>query len=814
MNIHEIIDGFVNTLPEKPGLVVVHSSLMALRVDPHLFKWEFLKAITTLVGQGYSFSFPAFTFSFCGSGHFDVLRSKSEVGILADWVMELYDSTRTNHPIYSHVFIGALAQRAHDYSVESCFGQNSIFAFFEEENATISMLGCGWRYCTLFHFFEEKVNVPYRYYKTFEGKNTPEQKATMYVRDLSINPINDFSPAIRSLYEKGEIAVFNIDGYRIESTACNSLGAISLELLFADPYCFVKNPITIKNRVDMAVESRENEEVRVAILANSNFEHLGAIFKEDFCKFLPFRRLKFYQNAYNQMSADIIGGKLKKFTPDFCFLPSRLEDIYGVDDLEFADIADVSLIENYFLLIKNVDALVQKKGFVHLFPQVTSSSQGAALIDHNRHLHAFISEANQKIIDLVKGLENIELISPEMMTRSSLFSDPRLWALGKIPYSLDVFHDFSKTYCGCILYDLGKTVRLLVIDLDNTLWGGVLGEDGIDGISLGGDFPGNAFKEFQKTILQLNKRGIAIALASKNDENIAFNCIENHPEMIIKQKHLAAYKINWKEKYLNIREIAKEVSLGYESIMFVDDNPIEREKVSVNIPGVIVLELPQDPSLYRQALIESPFLSVTEITEEDKKRSKSYFKKRILSEEINKFESIEDFLFDLQIKIKFNKLNEFNFSRCLQLITKTNQFNCTSKRYTEKMLKRMQNDEDIFIGIVEYSDKLTDPENIGVFILQKAERDIIIDTFLLSCRVLGRSIEDAVIAWVASYTFCHGFENLVGQVIETPRNTPVRNLYKDRGFTLDASGMWRWPVSKKIECPPYIQIEENQNRTL
>jgi len=809
INKQNIGKAFLSVLPSEPGWVVVHSSIIHLNIREDDFKWEFLRIIKTLVDRGYTFAFPSFTFSFCSKGRFDLWGSKSEVGILADWVLDLYDSTRTNHPIYSHVIIGPKAKEAHKASLVSCFGVDSIYSFFEKENATICMLACGWEYCTPFHYFEEQFKVPYRYHKEFVSRDDRQIKASMYVRDLKSDPNNDFMPAVEELKKQGRILTSKIGESLIQSTSFNALGSICKKHLSEDLYYYVRNSKKIKALISETNEATLSESVSVVILGNNNFEQLGNSFKEVFSRLCPMRQLDFFQNAYDQMATDIYSGKIQDLNPDYCFLPSRLEDVYKVGELEFADTADPSFLDNYIGIIKKVDSLVQRKAFVHLFPMLTQSSKGSVLLEKDLCLYKVIQESNRKLIEETEKLKNINLVSPEMMGIKQLDFDPRLWYLGRIPYPAEVFQTFSENYCGYILNDLGRTVRLLVLDLDNTLWGGVLGEEGINGVELGGDFPGNSFKDFQKTILFLKNRGIALAIASKNDEEVALSCIEEHPEMLIRKNNLAAYKINWREKYINISEIAQEVGLALSNIMFIDDNPVEREKVRTNLPEVKILELPQDPALYRQTLLQSPFLSVAEITQEDKKRSDSYARKRVLAEEQGKYENIEDFLASLNITIYFNKLNDYNFSRALQLINKTNQFNATTRRYTEKNLKEMQEDDNFFVGVLGYTDQMTEFENIGIFIVEETEENIKIDTLLLSCRVLGKGLEDAVVAWIVNYSRNKNFDFLFGEIIETPRNTPVRDLYKKLGFTEEGPGKWRFQTSQNIHIPTFIRIEGN-----
>ncbi|MFT6906575.1 MAG: FkbH-like protein [Oleiphilaceae bacterium] len=807
-NNQKTINHFESILPRKPGWVVVHSSIVNLNIDTDNFKWEILRLIKKYVDKGYTFAFTSFTFSFCSNGYFDHYKSKSETGILADWVLDLYDAIRTKHPIYSHVIIGKDAPKAQDASSVSCFGNQSIYNFFKQQNATICMFGCSWDYCTPFHYFEEQFKVPYRYHKDFISKHDPQLKATMYVRDLQSNPTNNFMPAVEKLNKQGNINVADIDSNLIQSTTFKALAAVCNKHLSDDLYCYVSNSKKVKSIITEVAESDSCEIIKVAILANNNFEPLKSIFKVTFAELCSMRRLEFWQNSYDQMLSDVYSGKVQDFNPDYCFLPSRLEDVYKVSELEFANISNHRPLNDYINLIKKINHQVNRKAFIHLFPVITQSSNGSVLIETDLCLYKFIQKANIRLIEETKDLKQIKLLAPEMMSTEQLIFDPRQWYLGRIPYPVNLLQNFSSQYCGFILNDIGKTTRLLVLDLDNTLWGGVLGEDGVNGISLGGDFPGNSFKDFQKTIIALKDRGVALAIVSKNDERIALSCIEEHQDMLIKKNDIAAYQINWREKYINIKKIADELGLALSNILFIDDNPVEREKIKINLPEVKVIELPNDPALYRQALLNSPYLLTSEITDEDKKRSKSYTKKRVFNQNKSDYENIEDFLTSLNIELKINKLNNYNFPRVLQLINKTNQFNATTKRYTEINLKKMLHDDNYFVGVVAYKDQMTEFEKIGVFILEKKKDFYYIDTLLLSCRVLGRSLEDAIIAWIVNHAREQGIDCLYGEIIETPRNTPVREIYKKLGFVQKENGQWCFQTSNIINTPNFIKMQE------
>ena len=238
------------------------------------------------------------------------------------------------------------------------------------------------------------------------------------------------------------------------------------------------------------------------------------------------------------------------------------------------------------------------------------------------------------------------------VTADAPMSDERLWFLGRFPFSAPFTEKFADRLAGLVLASLGKTARLLVLDLDNTLWGGVLGEDGIEGLALGGDFPGNAYRHFQSVLKELSARGIALAVVSKNDEKEAMAAINSLPAMLIREGDLAGWRIGWGDKSASVASLAEDLGLGLESIAFIDDNPAERARMRMALPDVKVIDLPDDPAGYARAVLESPYLACLSVTAEDRKRAKSYVQKRKLESDRGSFADEAAFLRHLQPRVQ------------------------------------------------------------------------------------------------------------------------------------------------------------------
>ena len=310
--------------------------------------------------------------------------------------------------------------------------------------------------------------------------------------------------------------------------------------------------------------------------------------------------------------------------------------------------------------------------------------------------------------------------------------DHKLWLMGKIPFHLDCAPIFSEYLIRIIANKFGKSKRCLICDLDNTLWGGVIGDDGLDGILIGnGDPISEAHLELQKNILEIKNRGIVLAICSKNDENNALLPFEKHPEMLLKKNDFTIVCANWKDKASNIREIANNLSLGLDSMVFLDDNPVERAQVRMELPSISVPELPNDPSLFAKTLINAGYFEVTTFSTEDRKRVKSYEANSKRLKLLNTSSNIDKFLNDLDMKISFNDFDKVGRQRITQLINKSNQFNLTTKRYSENKIEKIEKNKIFFTRQIRLKDKYGDNGMICVVICEKKNDKWFIDTWLM-----------------------------------------------------------------------------------
>jgi FkbH-like protein len=810
----EIMKSLECVLGSTPGIAVIHSSIASIGTSSHFSHWDFLYAFNVFVKRGWTFAFPTFTFSFTETGIFNPLLTKSETGLLGQWVLDqVVGSVRTNDPIYSFAIIGPETDRFANAKAETVWGTNSTFEIMETLNASVVMLGCGWEYCTSFHRFEEEAKVPYRSYKKFEGVLLADHEkhieCIMYVRDQKINAQNNFSSIVEKLRKSNKINETNLWQANIQVCNMKEIACAAKELLKDDLFAFVENKVEVKFKLDCNIEAEQNATTKVALLGSSNLEILKDRLEQRLVELVPERSFSIYSNPFGQFTQQLIDkdSKLQNFFPDLSIFADRIEDIFGKtfsDPKMYADI--VQGVEDYiqsilrFSNINNSKVLVHKFNILHR-TNFEDSSRQSSLVEHcNRLLEdAFSNNPNIFLLDI--GGE---------VSKSNSVLDPRLWFLGRIPFSESFSNNLVNRWAGILMSLIGKTSRLIVLDLDNTLWGGVLGEDGETGIALGGDYPGNVFQEFQKCLKSLSGKGIAIAVCSKNDEDLALKTIRSHQSMILRESDIVAHKINWEPKWINIHEIANELDLGLGSILFIDDNPVEQEAIKKNLPMVKVLELPSDPASYLEALNSSPYLEVLRSGAEDLKRIKSYKARRQIKIEQNSAASMEEFLASLNMTLKISPLNSSNLWRAAQLCQKTNQFNTTSRRYSEQELIDMVTG-GCDVAVVGLEDKYTEMENIGLVVLirDQLNNDVgRIALFLLSCRVLGRDVEKAVLLWTQNRAQSLGWKHLVGELIETPRNTPSRNLFEKNGFVFCPDvGMWQIEL-KSAPMPKYFNFED------
>jgi FkbH-like protein len=324
--------------------------------------------------------------------------------------------------------------------------------------------------------------------------------------------------------------------------------------------------------------------------------------------------------------------------------------------------------------------------------------------------------------------------------------------------------------------------KVLVLDLDNTLWGGVVGDLGAYDIELGESPAGEAFRDFQRYCKHLSKRGILLAIATKNDEANAKEPFEVNPNMLLKLDDIVSFQAHWRPKSESLKAIANELNLGIDSLVFFDDNPAEREEVRQNAPEVAIIDVPEEPADYIQALENSLFFETLAVTTADSQRTQQYLNENKRKTLEHSFTNLDDYLKSLEMVGKIVPINDGNMQRVVQLLSKTNQFNVTTKRHDETTIRRFLSDPQTIALTLELSDKFGEHGLIAVAIGLPQGDDLFIDTFLMSCRVLNRTAEHFLMNAITEQAIQKGFKKIIGEYIPTTKNEMVKELFLMFGF--------------------------------
>jgi len=362
------------------------------------------------------------------------------------------------------------------------------------------------------------------------------------------------------------------------------------------------------------------------------------------------------------------------------------------------------------------------------------------------------------------------------------FYDLRYWHLGRAPYSRQALQEIAIEDFKFIRALKGKSKKCLVLDCDNTLWGGIIGEDGLSGIKLSKSHPGSGYYEFQQEIVNLYNQGIIIALCSKNNEDDVWEVFRKHPDMVLKEEHIATSQINWGDKPANLKQIAFDLNIGLDSMVFIDDSEFEVNLVREVLPEVEVINLPNNKSVeYKDILASCGLFDILIISKEDKKRG-SMYRSEILRKRLKvQATDLLSFYKSMEMVLDICLADAFSIPRIAQLTQKTNQFNLTTRRYSEDDIKGFINSGSDVIYI-RLRDRFGDSGIVGVCILKYKNKTAIFDTFLLSCRVLGRGVEDAFLVQALKLSKIRGCKEGIGMYIATRKNTQVKNFYGSQGF--------------------------------
>ena len=571
--------------------------------------------------------------------------------------------------------------------------------------------------------------------------------------------------------------------------------------------------IGLSKKID---NSNYSKKLKVALLSSFTLNGLNEVLHVK-CSDMGIR-YQSYISGYNQYNQELLNPESDyyKFCPDITFLILDIRNFLGDNFYNFHILSDdtkkefvkekINHLEN---IIQNFEKNSNSKLVITNFNIPYYSPNGIIESKIKFGLHEMIEKINHSLRDISKTHNSIYVYDFNQFVskhgEKNIF-DYRQFHLGDIQITFNFMPYFGYELMSYIKSITGTNRKCIVLDLDNTLWGGVVGEDGFDGIELGQTANGKAFVDFQKELLSLWQQGIILAINSKNNFDDAMKVIHEHPEMILREKNFANIQINWNDKAQNLLQISDEINIGLNSIVFFDDDKLNQTRIKQEFPEVLTIELPEDPSEFSPLLKELNDFNVLQRTDEDTKRGQMYTEQRKRKELEKSVSNLDDFLKELDIKVKMKKSNEFLIPRISQLTLKTNQFNLTTRRYQEEEIKNFSSNTKFIVGCAQVLDKFGDNGITGVYIIKKNDKSWLIDTFLLSCRIMGRGVENAILSQILLDAQKNGIDEIQAEFIPTQKNQPAENFLSDFGFKKQDE-MWIYKLNNEIKLPNHLKVE-------
>ena len=571
---------------------------------------------------------------------------------------------------------------------------------------------------------------------------------------------------------------------------------------------------TLRNRLKL-------QPYRLAILRSFTVEPMVPFLRATaFCAGIDLTVYVSDFNAYVQAMVDS-GSTLYAFAPDAALLAVQTRDVVP----EFWDDFGSLKEEQIHAIVKRVSSefrdwvsAFRKHSHAHLIlhnlEQPMNPSRGLLDAQQSDGQTAAIAHINTAIRNLASEQVGIYVLDYDRIVARhgrATWHDERKWVTVRLPIAASNLNHVVQEWMRFLHPLTGKLAKAVAVDLDNTIWGGIIGEDGLDGIRLGTEYPGSAYQAVQRALLDLYQRGILLAVCSKNNREDALQALEKHPGMILKPWHFAAMRINWTEKSQNLREIAEELNIGIDALAFLDDNPIERQQVRSALPEVFVIDLPTDPVNFAGAIRQCPLFERLSLSAEDQQRGAIYEAQRERQQLERSVTSREDFYRSLEQEAEISRLTKANLARVAQLTNKTNQFNLTTRRYSEQQIADIAASEGWECFSLRLRDRFGDNGLVGVAITH-LEGDVSqIDTLLLSCRVIGRSVETALLSFLAERARAHGARRLQGWFLPTKKNAPARDFYATHGFTTAQQNgdgtLWSLDLAANpLSAPEWVRV--------
>ncbi len=584
----------------------------------------------------------------------------------------------------------------------------------------------------------------------------------------------------------------------------------------------------ISNRFKALQGHTELMPVRIAILRSYTLEPVVEMLKAG--AFASGFDPSVYIGEFNTYAQDILDeeSELYRFKPDVVFLsvltrsiaPTLWHDFSSLKKEEIED-SVVRVINIYENLVRQFRSHSQAHLVIHTLDMPLIPCFGLADLKAGPGQKDTIRQINTAVSKIAASHEGVHLLDTNEMVASCgkiAWEDREKWITLRLPLTATALTVMVDGWLRYLHPLMGKICKVLVCDLDNTLWGGVIGEDGFDGIQLGDEYPGTAYQALQRAILDLYNRGVILAICSKNNEEDAMEVIRKHPGMLLRPEHFAAQRINWNNKSRGLQELAVELNIGTSALAFLDDNPNEREVVRMQMSEITVIDLPDNPMEFELILRRQHVFERISLTEEDLNKGELYAQQLKRRELQKNTVTIEEYLQSLEMEMEIVPNGERTLERVAQLTQKTNQFNMTTKRYSIQQIKKMDEDPGWSIFAFGVRDRLGDNGIVGATIVSHREEEFEINTFLMSCRVIGRTVETAMLDIVVGEAKEQGVNRITGWIFPTRKNIPARDFYRKHGFSLveEKEDAVRWELGlsdNKIECPQWIKLVKPEQET-
>lgn len=561
-------------------------------------------------------------------------------------------------------------------------------------------------------------------------------------------------------------------------------------------------------------------EKRIAILGGSTTNEVVAQLE----LFLLHYGIKpfFYQSEYGKYWEDSVFGNksLDAFNPDIIFIFTSWRNILSFpsmnDSKENVEAALKTEFERYKTMWKSLENKFGCPIIQNNFDRPNYRLMGNRDIWDYRGRSNYISRMNQMFYEYAQDHNDFYINDLEFISQDyglSEWNNSLYWHMYKCAMCMDAIPYIAQSVANIIKSIYGKNKKVLALDLDNTLWGGIVGDDGVEGIKIGPEVPsGQVYSEFQEYCKKLKDIGVVLAVDSKNDEENALAGL-NHPDGVLKPNDFVSIKANWEPKDKNLEELADELTLGIDSFVFVDDNPAEREIILKQFPGVSVPNIDK-PENYIRVLDHSGYFEVTTLSQEDMKKTEMYHAKAEANKAKATFSNYGEYLDSLEMTAEVSDFKPLMIQRIAQLTNKSNQFNLTTLRCTEDDIKRMQDGSDYLCLCGRLTDKFADNGIVTVIVGKIEDKKLILVLWLMSCRVLKRDLENTMLFTIVEVAKKNGIDEIIGDYYPTQKNGMVKDFYQTMGFKKldeDSEGNTRWilKVDDYTGQIRHMKVEQN-----